>query len=151
MKRFRVAGLLVGMTLAAVAMVACGSSSSNPTTINGVWNATLTEANNQSYGSLGLSLVVNNDGTLSVTNLTITSPSPCFGSANTASGSFTVSGNLNGNTSGSLSLTVTSGSPAGNTLKLSGMETGNTISGTWTLGGTYPGCSGNGTFTMTRA
>ena len=150
MKRFRVAWLLVGMVLAAVAMVGCGANSSSPASINGTWNATLTEANNQSYGSLGVSLVMGNDGALSVTNLTITSPSPCFGSVPTASGSFAMSGNLNGNVTGSLSLTVTSSSPGGDTLKLSGTDTGSTISGTWTLGGSFAGCSGNGTFTMTR-
>jgi hypothetical protein len=147
MKRIGVAMLL----LAAIALVGCGSSSTNPATINGNWNATLTESNSQAYGTLGLSLVVNNDGTLSVTNLTITSPSPCFTSGQTATGSFMLSGNFNGNVTGTFGLTVKSGSPAGDTLTLNGQANGNTISGTWTLGGQYPGCSGNGTFTMTRA
>jgi hypothetical protein len=146
MKRFGVALLLA----AALALVGCGSNSGSSGNINGTWNATLTQSNNQTYGSLGLSLVVNSDNTLSVTNLTITSPSPCFASGETATGSFMLSGNFSGNVTGTFSLTVKSGTPAGDTLTLNGQANGNKITGTWTLGGQFPGCSGNGTFTMTR-
>jgi hypothetical protein len=46
-------------------------------------------------------------------------------------------------------MNVQSGSPSGNTLALAGTTSGNTISGTWTLTGSS-GCTGNGTFTMTK-
>jgi hypothetical protein len=48
---------------------------------------------------------------------------------------------------------VTSSSPAGNSLTLTGTEVGNSITGTWALvGGTGPpDCNGSGTFTMTKS
>ena len=145
MKQFVVAMLLVaGLTL-----VGCGSSSSgNPANINGTWNATLLDSNNATFFTFGTSLLVKGDGTLNVTNLTITAPSPCFASAATESGSFTLGGNLNGKVTGTFGFTVLSGNPAGNTLMLSGMANGNTISGTWTLSGV--GCAGTGSFSMVK-
>lgn len=145
MKQFAAAVLLaVGLTL-----VSCGSNnSSNPANINGTWNATLTGTNNSTMFTFGTSLVVNGDGSLSVSNFTFTSNSPCFVSGETATGSFTLSGNFNGNVNGTFGFVVKSGTPAGNTITLSGTATGNTISGTWSINGT--GCTGNGQFTMTK-
>lgn len=146
MKHFAVA-LLLG---AALALVGCGSNSSSSSgNINGTWNAALVDTNNQTYFKFGTSLVVNGDGTLSVTNLTITSPSPCFSAAESETGSFMLSGNFNGDVKGTFNFVLTSASPAGSTLTLNGSANGGTISGTWTLGGSF-GCTGNGTFTMTK-
>jgi hypothetical protein len=146
MKHFAVA-LLLG---AALTLVGCGSnSSSNSGNINGTWNAALVDTNNQPYFKFGTSLVVNGDGTLAVTNLTITSASPCFTTAESESGSFMLSGNFNGQVKGTFNFVLTSASPAGSTLTLSGSANGGTISGTWILGGSF-GCTGNGTFTMTK-
>jgi hypothetical protein len=145
MKHFALATLL----LAAFALAGCGSKSSTPANINGNWSATLADTNNTTAFSLGTSLVVNSDGSLSVTNLTITSASPCFTSGQTATGSFALSGNFNGNVNGTFGMVVKSGTPSGNTLTLSGTANGNTISGTWTLAGGF-GCTGNGTFMMTK-
>lgn len=132
-------------------LVGCGSNNGSAANINGTWSAMLTQSNNQSYGTLGLSMVVNGGGVLSVTNLTITSASPCFVSGETATGSFMLSGNFNGNVTGTFGLTVKSGNPAGDTLTLTGSANGNTITGTWTLAGQFPGCTGNGTFVMTKS
>ena len=145
MKRYTVALMLVlGMIL-----VGCGSSS-NPATINGAWNATLVDTNNTTMFSFGTSLAVNGDGSLTITNFNFNSNSPCFVSGENESGSFTLSGNFSGNVTGTFGFTVTSANPAGNTLKLSGTANGNTISGNWTLtGGT--GCTGSGTFKMTKS
>jgi hypothetical protein len=145
MKQFAVAAvLLVGLTL-----VGCGSSS-NPANINGNWNATLmSNGNNTPVFTFGTSLAVNADGSLNVTNFKFTTNSSCFVSGETESGSFTLSGNFSGQVNGSFGMTVTSGTPAGNTLSLTGTVSGKTISGNWTLtGGT--GCTGSGTFTMTK-
>jgi len=143
MKQFALAVLLV----LGFALAGCGSNHSG--NINGTWNATLLDTNNTTVFSFGTSLTENGDGSLSISNFQFTSNSPCFVSGETESGSFTLSGDFNGNVSGSFGLTVASGSPAGNTLKLNGTAAGNTISGTWTLtGGT--GCTGSGAFTMTR-
>jgi len=144
MKQFAVAVFLaVGLIL-----VGCGSNNSTPANINGTWNATLIDSNKVTAFSFGTSLVVNGDGSLSISNFTFTSNSPCFVSGETANGSFKLSGNFNGNVNGTFGFVVNSGTPAGNTVTLTGTAAGNTISGTWMMTGT--GCSGSGTFTMTR-
>ncbi|HTS35684.1 MAG TPA: hypothetical protein VMH04_08440 [Candidatus Solibacter sp.] len=146
MKHFAVTLLLV----AALALVGCGSnSSSTPANINGTWNATLVDSNSQTYFQFGTSLKVNGDNSLTISNLTITAPSPCFGSAATESGSFVLSGNFNGKVTGTFQFVLTSASPSGNTLTLNGSADGNTISGNWSTSGSF-GCTGNGTFTMTK-
>jgi hypothetical protein len=131
------------------ALVGCGSNNSNSNNINGTWNATLTDSNNVQAFSFGVSLVENSGGSLTISNFTFNSNSPCFVSGETATGSFTLSGNLNGSMQGSFGFLVNSGNPSGNTLTLTGTANGNTISGTWTMAGA--GCSGTGTFTMTKA
>jgi hypothetical protein len=130
-------------------LAGCGANSVNPATINGGWNATLTDSGSAPAFSFGVSLLVNGDGTLGVSNFNFTSTSPCFVSGGSESGSFILSGTFSGNVTGKFNLVVQSGSPAGNTLTLSGTANGNTIAGTWTLtGGT--GCTGSGLFTMTK-
>jgi hypothetical protein len=87
MKQFAVAPLLVaGQTL-----VGCGSnSSSNPANIDGTWNATLIDSNNTTMFTLGMSLLTSGNGWVTVSNFTIKSPSPCFGSAGTETGLFSL-------------------------------------------------------------
>jgi hypothetical protein len=146
MKHFALAALLA----IALVLVGCGANnSSNPANINGTWNATLLDTNNTTLFSFGTSLVVNGNGSLTISNFQFNSNSPCFVSGETASGSFTLMGNFNGQVNGQLGFTVHSGSPSGNVLTLSGAANGNNVSGTWTLtGGT--GCTGNGSFRMVR-
>jgi len=131
-------------------LVGCGSSSSSPANINGTWTAILTDTNNQTFFQFGTSLVVQGDGSLAVSNFTITSPSPCIseGGGTTETGSFSLTGNFNGNVTGSFGFMVQSNTQSTNTIKLTGTATGKTISGTWSATGI--GCSGNGLFTMTR-
>jgi hypothetical protein len=145
MKQFAVILLLV----AGLALVGCGSNSSNPANINGTWNATLLSNSNSTDFNFGTSLSVNTDGTVSVSNFSFTTSSSCFASGETESGSFTLAGNFNGKVSGQFGMTVQSGNPSGNTLALTGTVNGNTITGNWTLTGSS-GCTGNGTFTMNK-
>jgi hypothetical protein len=70
-------------------------------------------------------------------------------SGETATGSFTLGGNFNGNVSGTFGMNVQSGSPGGNTLMMTGTVTGSAITGNWSLTGST-GCTGTGHFTMTR-
>lgn len=141
-----IAAVVVGVCLI---LAACGANRVNPATINGGWNATLTDNGNATAFSFGMSLLVNGDGTLGVSNFTFTTNSPCFVSGGSESGSFILSGTFNGTVTGKFNFAVQSGSPAGNTLTLAGTANGNTIAGTWTLtGGT--GCTGSGLFTMTK-
>lgn len=132
-----------------MALIGCGSNSSNASNINGTWNATLTSGGNATVFSFGTSLHSNSDGSLTVSNFQFTTNSPCFVSGETETGSFTLSGNFNGNVNGKFGMTVQSGNPSGNTLTLDGAANGNTISGTWQLAGSG-GCTGNGTFSMTK-
>lgn len=146
MKQFAAAVLLV----AGLILAGCGSNT-NPGNINGNWNATLMSNGNNTAFTFGTSLQVNADGSVSVVNFNFTkNDSSCFVSGETESGSFTLSGNFNGQVSGSFGMTVKSGNPSGNTLQLNGtVSNGNTISGTWTLTGNT-GCTGSGSFTMSK-
>lgn len=144
MKQLAVSVLLV----LGLALLGCGSNS-NSTNLNGNWNATLLGNGNTTSFAFGTSLAVNGDGTLNITNFKFTTSSPCFQSGTTETGGFTVGGNFNGRTSGSFTMIVQSGTPAGNTLTLNGTDHGNSISGTWALTGSA-GCTGTGTFSMTK-
>lgn len=136
--------------VASILMVAgCGSGNNKSGNINGNWTAVLTDTNNNPVFGFGTSLTVNNDGTLSVSNFNFTSNSSCFVSGQTESGAFALTGDFNGNVSGTFQFTVNSGSPAGNVLTMSGTVNGNMISGTWSLTGGV-GCTGSGNFSMTR-
>ena len=145
MKRLAAAFVvLIGM-----ALIGCGSDHSNASNINGTWNATLVSGGNTTVFAFGTSLTENTDGSLSITNFKFTTNSSCFVSGETETGSFTLSGNFNGNVNGAFGMNVQSGNPSGNTLALNGTVNGNTISGNWNLTGSG-GCTGNGTFTMTK-
>jgi len=145
MKQFGIAVImLLGLTL-----IGCGSSSSNSSNINGNWNATLVGSNNTTMFQFGTSFTANGDGSVTVSNFNFTSNSSCFANGATETGSFGVAGDFNGNTNGTFGMTVQSTSPSGNTLTLAGTDKGNTISGTWTLAGST-GCTGSGTFTMSK-
>ena len=145
MKQFAVALLvLVGLVL-----TGCGANNTNASNLNGTWNATLMGNNNSTVLAFGTSLQVNNNGSVSVLNFKFTTNSPCFVTGETETGSFTLAGNFNGQVNGNFGMIVQSGTPTGNTLTLTGSAAGNTISGNWTLTGSS-GCTGSGTFSMTR-
>lgn len=138
----------VGVMALLFVVAGCGSNNS-ASNINGNWNAMLVSSGGSTAFTFGTNLTVQGNGALNVTNFKFTTNSSCFVSGETASGTFALAGNFNGNVKGTLGMTVQSGSPAGNTLTLAGTANGNTISGNWTLTGSG-GCTGNGTFTMTR-
>lgn len=145
MKRLAVVVLFV----AGLALIGCGSNSSS-SNINGTWNATLMGNNNTTMFAFGTSLTASGNGnSVTVSNFSFTTNSPCFESGDTESGSFGLSGNFNGQTNGTFGMTIKSGTPAGNTLVLNGVVSGNKISGTWTLTGSTT-CTGSGTFTMNK-
>jgi hypothetical protein len=142
MKRF---GIAITLALA-LAWSGCGGSN-NSNTINGNWSATLTGTQDLSFNLT----LAQSGGAVSVTNLSFTTSQSCFDTGATATGSFTVTGNTGGVTTGTFGLTIASGSSnsnGSNQLMLAGTLTNNSISGNWTLNGTGLGCTGNGTFTM---
>ncbi|MGC2449154.1 MAG: hypothetical protein WA477_16010 [Candidatus Sulfotelmatobacter sp.] len=146
MKQFAVAVLFV-MSLA---LIGCGSNnSSNSNNVNGNWNASLVSGGNSPVFAFGTTMTANSNGSLVFTNFSFTTNSPCFTSGETETGSFTLSGDFNGNVNGKFGMNVQSGTPSGNALVLVGAVNGNTITGTWTLTGSSS-CTGSGTFTMTK-
>ena len=145
MKKLAVAMLL----LVGVMLVGCGSNSNNKGNVSGNWTATLMDTQgNQSFAFTTV-LVDQGDGNVSVSKFGFSSNSNCFVSGTTETGTFGLTGNFNGNVKGTFGMTITSGTPSGNTLTLSGTVNGSTISGTWSLIGSL-GCTGSGTFTMTK-
>jgi outer membrane lipopolysaccharide assembly protein LptE/RlpB len=136
----------------ALVLAACGSNS-NSNIINGNWTAAL--LNSSSGGSpifnFTTTLTQSSGSSVSVTNLNFTTSSPCFASGSTATGGFTLSGNLNGVTSGGFQMNIQSTGSSTNLLTLQGTVSNNTISGTWSLSGTTSGCSGSGQFTMNKS
>ena len=147
MRRFGIVLLLaLGLLLAA-----CGGGNSSPGNINGSWTATLTDTDSSPAFSFTTSLTQSNGADVAVANFTFTTSSPCFVSGETEAGSFALSGNFNGNVTGTFGMTIESGTPSGNTLTLQGAVKNNAISGTWTLSGVTSGCTGNGAFTIKKS
>ena len=147
MKKIAILSLMV----LALVLSGCGSDQSTAAAdTSGAWQAVLTGgAGEASVLSFNTTFSVNNDGTLSVTNLAFLTVGTCFVSGGTAGGTADVTTDTNGVVTGTISFIVQSGSPAGNTLTLTGTEDSNTITGTWALEGN-DGCSGSGDFTMKR-
>jgi len=143
MKQFAIA-IVLALT---VGLAACGGSSSSAGTVTGNWTATLTGSENLSFTT---SLMQNSGTAVTGTNLVFTTSTPCFTSGGTQTGSFVLSGNFNGAITGAFQLTITSGTPPGNTLTMTGTVNDNTITGNWNLSGITSGCSGTGTFTFTK-
>ena len=142
-----VAMLALGLTLAG-----CGYSSHSGN-VNGNWTATLISPPGATPVFAFSTMVTQaSGGTLTFTNFTFTTPGTCFATGPfSETGSVSLSGNYNGNVTGSFGTTISTMFPVAtnNTLALMGTVNGNTITGTWTLTGDT-GCSGNGTFTATR-
>ena len=138
----------VVLLAASLAFSGCGSNSTLNGNINGTWNATLNSSGTESFG-FATTLVVNSGGALGSSNFIFTvNNTPCVFPVVTESGSFTISGNFNGQVSGAFHYVVTSTGATVNTLTLDGVVSGGQITGTWTVSGATGGCGGNGTFTM---
>jgi hypothetical protein len=147
-------GMIV-LLLVGLMMVGCSSSGSNSGNINGNWSASLSSTpTGPPIYSFSTTFTQASGGGLSVSNFTFTTDGPCFqGDATSETGTFTLSGNFNGNVTGTFGMTISTAFPGGatqNVLTLTnGMVNGNTISGDWTLTG-VTGCSGQGTFTINK-
>jgi hypothetical protein len=116
--------------------------------INGNWNATLNSAGNETFAFV-TDITVNGDGSLGTSslNFTVNNMAPCTFPAVAESGSFTLSGNFNGQVSGAFQYVIKSTGSESNVLTLHGTVSGGQITGTWSVTGTGS-CTGNGTFTM---
>ena len=148
--------IIFTIALAAIfALSSCGTSKSSATSsdVTGNWSGTLTNSSGQTAFNFTVSLNQALNDTVTTTNLNFTSGAPCFQNVSGESGTFTLNGNLNGQTTNTLQLNVLGsqpGEPDFNTLTLNGSVSANSITGSWALQGPAIGCVGNGTFTMTR-
>ncbi|MBZ5680629.1 MAG: hypothetical protein LAO24_11025 [Acidobacteriia bacterium] len=141
-----------------LAVIGCGgSTTSTVKAADGTWESALA-GSNAGVGVFNFitSFSVGGSGSLSVSYLSFLTTGPCFPiSGNTASGTFNVT--ATGTTpTADFQFTVQSGNSAlamtgtaTGTTDSSGNVTWSTITGTWTLTGDT-GCTGSGTFTMTR-
>ncbi|HWO31216.1 MAG TPA: hypothetical protein VNO32_20670 [Candidatus Acidoferrum sp.] len=138
-----------------IAMVGCSSSSnngSNSTNVNGNWSASLTSTpTGPTIYAFTTTLAETSGGGLSISNFTFTSAGSCFVSGETSeAGTFTLSGNFNGNVTGTFGMTINSTNANNATLTLQGgVGPNNTLTGIWTLTGSTA-CSGQGTFTFNK-
>ena len=138
--------VLFGLTL-----IGCGFSTGNstPNNFNGDWNAALVSGDNTNMFHFRTSLSTDRNGILTFSNFSFTTESGCFADGETETGSVTLGGDLVASPSGQFAMVIQSSSPSGNKLALTGKENGNTISGNWALTGNT-GCTGSGSFTMTK-
>lgn len=155
-----------------LAVGGCGTSTNSTaltTSTSGNWEAQLTGGSDQaSLLNFVTSFGVTNSGPLTITSFSFINAGKCFANGvngSTQAGNATlVTGSAN-QVTGTLNFTVTSVTPAGNTLTLNGNLTGNSnsttttagtlsngvVTGTWTLsgGGGDPSCgSQTGNFVM---
>lgn len=154
---------IVGLVFMELFVAGCGSNSSTTSTAqtaaNGIWESSLIGSDaGVGVFNFTTAFTINGDGSLSVTYFSFltTAPTACFPlTGESTNGSFDI--NSTGNTaSANFQFTVQSG---GNSLSLTGTATGTTdasgnttwtsITGNWTLTG-GSGCTGTGTFTMTK-
>jgi hypothetical protein len=133
-------------------LTACGGGGGASGNVTGNWAATLTNPDGTAAFSFTTSLNQNSgSSTVNVIKLTFSTSAPCFNSPTTETGSFTLSGNFNGNVTGAFGMTISTMFPGNqNVLALQGNVNNNTISGTWTLTGAGSGCTGSGNFTLTK-
>ena len=125
-----IAVVLLGLTLI---LSSCGSNSHG--NINGIWSATLSNATASMF-TFQTTLSVNADGSLGTTNFSLTlNNTPCTFPATTESGSFTLSGNFNGQVSGKFHYVITSTGVEVQILTLDGTVSGGQITGTWSVTG----------------
>ncbi len=140
--------VLLGMCLI---FSACGSNSHATGNINGMWSATLSNSTLANTFAFMTKLTVNADGSLGTTSFSFTMDNtPCTFPTSTQSGSFTVSGNFNGQVSGKFHYIILSTGVEVNTLTLDGTVSDGQITGTWSVSGATANCTGFGTFTMNQ-
>jgi hypothetical protein len=140
---------IFAVVLLSMSLILSGCANSHATgNINGIWTATLSNATASTF-TFQTTLTVNAGGSLGTTNFNLTlNNTPCTFPTTTESGSFTISGNFNGQVSGTFHYVVTSTGAEASILTLNGTVSGGQITGTWTVTGASESCTGNGTFTM---
>lgn len=141
----------------AMAMIACGGGASTSNNVAGNWSATLSDSKGATFMQFSALLTQGSSYQISVTNLTFSVASSCFGKGTAASSTFGVSQSMDGTpgapSPNAFQLTMLSSQSnlnGVNQLVLQGNLSENTISGIWTGTGSGTGCADNGSFTMSR-
>ncbi len=135
-----------------VTLAGCGGGNSNTSNINGTWTAALTNPDGSPAFAFTTNFTQGSGSDLNIVSFNFTTQGSCFtGQETNETGAFVLGGDFNGNVTGQFQFTISTKTVPVNTLTLTGAVTGRTISGTWTLTGTPPECSGNGSFTMTHS
>jgi hypothetical protein len=121
--------------------------------INGNWTATLTNPEGSVAFRFTATFTQESGSELSITNLVYTTSEVCPAMAvlSSAGGSFTSMGSSNGKIAGTFQMSEILNNVGGPMLTLQGTLSNSTISGTWSVSGLVPPCSGNGTFTIVPA
>ena len=139
-----------------LSLVACGggyggmsNTNVNTSSIDGNWATTM--LNSSGAQMIAFTSAISHSGTYTVTatNMQFTLGMACFPNGASATGAVMPNGNIE---SFGMTAQGANTSGIGNTvLTLQGSVTNaNAISGTWTMNGITSGCSGSGTFTMTK-
>ena len=134
----------------ALVLAACGSAS-HMQTLDGVWNAQLSNSDGTSASAFQTVLTQAGGADVNVTGFVFTVPDSCFSSETSQHASFTPAAGSRGTLMGEFEMTVTTLFPQGNNvLTLQGTVNGTAMTGTWSLtGGTGP-CNGSGDFQMDK-
>lgn len=143
---------VVAVTLLGLSLIlsGCGANSHATGNINGTWSATLSNSTLANLFIFTTKVTVNADGSLGTTSFDLSlNNTPCTFPSTTESGSFTITGNFNGQVSGTFHYVVMSTGSEVNTLTLDGTVSGGEITGTWSVSGATQNCGGSGNFTMT--
>jgi hypothetical protein len=141
-----IAVALLGLSLI---LSGCGANSHATGNINGTWSATLSNSTLANLFIFTTKVTVNADGSLGTTSFAFSlNNTPCTFPSTTESGSFTITGNFNGQVSGTFHYVVVSTGTEVNTLTLDGTVSGGQITGNWSVSGATESCAGSGTFTM---
>jgi hypothetical protein len=142
-------------SLLLVALMLNGCSSTRNvanTTASGSWQAQTSGGTGPDASGFSFitNFTIDGSGNLGITFFQFINTGPCFVSGQSENGTLIVTTNSSNVVTGTLTFTVTSGTPSGNTLTLNGTESGNTITGTWQVAGSSD-CTSTGTFTMTQS
>ena len=130
-------------------LAGCGSNSHTTGNINRMWSATLSNSKLANTFAFMTNLTVNADGSLGTTSFSLTlNNTPCAFPTTTENGTFTVTGNFNGQASGKFHYVIMSTDVEVDTLTLDRTVNAGQIMGAWTVTAATANCAGTGTFTM---
>jgi hypothetical protein len=161
------------LILLALELAVCGCANNSPnttvnTTTSGSWEVQMTGGTGEaSQLNFVTTFSVLNSGPLTITGFSFFNTGKCFGNtvgAETETGSTTLTTSSTNTVTGPFTFTVTSATPPGNVLTLTGNLTGTSngttgttgtlsngvVEGTWALTGGQgdPSCTGGGSFLM---